>query len=173
MPRRKALDTSSVPTDMSVASPVSASSLSPEVGSKTVAPKTKQIVSHIANRQAFFELLRHNTGLVLLKMGAPWCGPCRAIEHQVHEFFASSPDTVICCDINIDECFDVYSYFKSKKMVYGIPVILCFKKGNVYFTPDDMVTGGNPADVHEFCLRCNQHLLDAVAAYPEPTLPPR
>ena len=63
------------------------------------------------------------------------------------------------CFKNVDESFDVYSYFKSKKMVNGIPVILCYKKGNTSYIPDDSITGSDPAALDAFFRRCGMHLL--------------
>jgi thioredoxin-like negative regulator of GroEL len=127
---------------------------------------SKQIISEIANRAAFFTLLQHNTGIIIIKLGAKWCGPCKLIEPAVHGFFASSPPQVICADIDVDESFDFYSFMKSKKMVNGIPVILCYKKGNITFIPDDMYTGAEPMGLHQFFTRCGKHLMDSLAQYP-------
>ena len=90
----------------------------------------KEIISEITTRDAFFHLLKNNPGLVILKLGAEWCGPCKQIKHIVHAFFATSPSAVVCGDIDVDKSFDFYSMLKSKKMVNGVPVILCYKKGN-------------------------------------------
>ncbi len=120
---------------------------------------SKTIVSFFQSREHFYNLLGNNPGLIIVKMGAKWCGPCKIIKPVVDGFFACSPDNVICCDIDIDESYDVYSYFKSKRMVNGVPVILCFKKGNTSFIPDDSVTGINPNDLDAFFKRCNLHLL--------------
>jgi hypothetical protein len=127
---------------------------------------SRTIVSEIENRQAFFNLLRHNTGLILIKLGATWCGPCKKIENVVHAFFASSPVDVICCDIDVDKSFDFYSFLKSKKMVNGIPVILCYKKGNDTFIPDDMVTGAEPGALNNFFKRCGVHLEEVKRKFP-------
>jgi thiol-disulfide isomerase/thioredoxin len=102
---------------------------------------SKTVVSQIADRAAFFHLLSHNPGLIVLKLGATWCGPCKIIEKEVHAFFATSPVDVVCGDIDVDDSFDFYSFLKSKKMVDGIPVLLCYKKGNQTFIPDDSITG--------------------------------
>jgi len=123
---------------------------------------SKQIISEIANREAFFTLLKHNTGLIILKLGAEWCGPCKTIKDVVHGFFACSPKEVICGDIDVDNSFDFYSFLKSKKMVNGIPVILCYKKGNTTFIPDDVVTGADPHLIHNFFSRCGKHLVDVL-----------
>lgn len=119
----------------------------------------KTVITFFQNRDNLFRLLANNPGLVIIKLGATWCGPCKKIKPVVDAFFASSPDNVVCCDIDVDESFDVYSYFKSKRMVNGIPVILCFKKGNTSYIPDDSVTGSDPASLDAFFKRCGLHLL--------------
>jgi hypothetical protein len=51
-------------------------------------------------------------------------------------------------------------------MVNGIPVLLCYKKGNVTYIPDDMITGSDSGQLHQFFVRCGKHLMDALAANP-------
>lgn len=128
---------------------------------------SKKVISEIENREAFFHLLGHNPGLIILKLGATWCGPCEKIKHVVHGFFATSPDNVVCGDIDVDHSFDFYSFLKSKKMVNGIPVLLCYKKGNQTYIPDDSVTGADPTELHKFFRRCGNHLATAVANNPK------
>ena len=128
---------------------------------------SKQIISEIANREAFLTLLQHNTGLIIIKLSALWCGPCKTIKPAVHGFFASSPPEVICADIDVDVSFDFYSFLKSKKMVNGIPVLLCYKKANSTYIPDDMVTGSDPNGLHQFFTRCGKHLMDALTQHPK------
>ena len=128
---------------------------------------SKQIVSEIANRDAFFLLLQNNPGIIVIKLGATWCGPCKVIEKSVHGFFASSPPEVMCADIDVDKSFDFYSFLKSKKMVNGIHVLLCYKKGNATYIPDDSITGSDPQLLHQFFKRCGKHLLDAISMRPE------
>lgn len=119
---------------------------------------SKQIIASFENRGEFLKLLQANPGLVIMKLGATWCGPCKVIAPVVHAFFASSPPNVICADIDVDESFDLYAVLKQKKMVNGIPVILLFKKGNVSFVPDDSVTGSGATELDAFFKRCNVHL---------------
>jgi len=128
----------------------------------------KKVISVFENRQEFLKLLEVNPGLVVLKLGATWCGPCKQIAHIVHGFFATSPNDVVCADIDVDESFDLYAYFKSKKMVNGIPVMLCYKKGNVTFIPDDSVTGADPGALDAFFKRCGAHLNHVRATNPNP-----
>jgi hypothetical protein len=102
----------------------------------------------------------------MIKLGAEWCGPCKTIKPAVHGFFASSPPQVVCADIDVDKSFDFYSFLKSKKMVNGIPVILCYKKGNATYIPDDIITGSDPQQLHQFFVRCGNHLTTALRANP-------
>ena len=119
---------------------------------------SKEVVSEIPTREAFFHLLKHNPGLIVIKLGAEWCGPCKQIKHVVHAFFASSPPEVVCADIDVDKSIDFYSFLKSKKMVNGIPVLLCYKKDNATYIPDDSVTGSDAQSLHLFFQRCGAHL---------------
>ena len=122
-------------------------------------PSSKTIISQIPTRNDFFKLLSMNPGLVIIKLGAEWCGPCKKIRPVLDAFFLSSPDNVICADIDVDECFDFYAFLKSKKMVNAIPVILLYKKDNNSFIPDDSVTGADPVALDSFFKRCGLHLL--------------
>ena len=119
---------------------------------------SKVIISKFESRNNFFQLLGNNPGLVIIKLGAEWCGPCKRIAPVLEGFFASSPDNVVCADIDVDESFDFYAFLKSKKMVNGIPVILCYKKGNQTFIPDDSITGADPGELDAFFRRCGLHL---------------
>ena len=134
---------------------------------------SKQIISEIANRDAFFLLLQNNPGLIILKLGATWCGPCKLIEKSVHAFFATSPPEVVCGDIDVDHSFDFYSFLKSKKMVNGIPVLLCYKKGNNTFIPDDSIVGADPVGLDAFFKRCRIHLVNVMKQYPQKTIDKR
>jgi hypothetical protein len=121
-------------------------------------PKSKQIISEIPSKEAFFNILSLNPGLVIIKFGADWCGPCGLAKPAVYKFFSASPPEVVCADINVDECFELYSFLKNKKMVNGIPALLCYNKGNHTFIPDDSVVGADPQQLHYFFKRCEVNL---------------
>ena len=73
---------------------------------------TKQVISRFSDRNEFLTLLKANPGLVVVKLGATWCGPCKQIAHVVEGFFASSPANVVCADIDVDQSIDLYAYLK-------------------------------------------------------------
>lgn len=115
---------------------------------------SKTIITSFPNRHAFNSLLEKNPGAVILKFGAEWCGPCKKIKTLVDAFFSTTPDNVVCCDVDVDESFDVYAFFKAKKMVNGIPVMMVWRKGNTGFIPDSTVTGIVPNDLNTFFETC-------------------
>ena len=116
--------------------------------------QSKQIISSFSSRDEFLSLLTHNQGLIIVKYGASWCGPCKRIANLVDGFFMTSPKNVICADIDVDESIDLYTFMKSKRMINGIPAIMCYKKGNTGYAPDDMVTGADPIALDAFFKRC-------------------
>jgi hypothetical protein len=54
-------------------------------------------------------------------------------------------------DLDVDQCSDLYSFMKQKKMVKGIPVIMCYKKSqykdDTFYIPSDSFTGASPQDI--------------------------
>ena len=119
----------------------------------------KQVITEIETRDKFFAVLKNmNPGLFVVKLGASWCGPCKQISPVIDAFFATSPPSVLCADIDVDKCFNLYSFLKNKKMVNGIPAILLYYKGNENYIPNDMVSGADPGELHKFFKRCALHL---------------
>jgi len=60
-------------------------------------------------------------------------------------------------DLDVDKCSDLYSFMKQKKMIRGIPVIMCYKKSHyndeTFYVPSDSVTGASVPDVVNFYRR--------------------
>lgn len=111
------------------------------------------IISEIESVTEFVEMLKENPGQFIVKFGAEWCGPCKKIENDVKYCFDRMPDTVQCAMIDIDKNLEVYSFLKTKKMVNGIPAILCWNQGNIGYIPDDVVLGANMEQLKLFFLR--------------------
>jgi thiol-disulfide isomerase/thioredoxin len=122
-------------------------------------------------RPQFEELLKQNTGNVIIKFGATWCGPCKRIEAHVGQWFdlltqrnggqgPKDPSIQrmnnLCIAIDVDDSFDLYGAFKSRRQVSGIPAILHFKQGNLSYIPDNSVVGADHEQVNEFFKRVSQ-----------------
>lgn len=114
---------------------------------------TATIITTIPDLAFFQQLMENNPGLVLIKLGATWCGPCQAIEQDVKTMFTFMPNNVQCVSIDIDDNIDFYSFLKKKRVVNGVPVILCYKQGNLSNMPDDYMVGGNRATLGDFAGR--------------------
>ena len=98
--------------------------------------KSKEIYTEVHDREQSLAILKENPGIMVFKFGADWCKPCETIKDDVEQYFANTPDNVVCFDLDIDESFDLYAFLKSKKMVTGVPSILAYIKGNESFASD-------------------------------------
>jgi thioredoxin 1 len=111
------------------------------------------VITEIKDRNHFMDIIKTNPGIIIMKFGAKWCGPCQIIEKDLEYTFAVLPDTVQCMNIDIDLYPDVYSFLKAKRIVNGIPVLLCYKKGNNTYVPDDIVIGADKTAIRDFFTR--------------------
>lgn len=122
------------------------------------------MITSIKSVVEFQQLLQNNKGLFIIKFSATWCGPCKLIEQDVHKFFTEAPSNVQCAMIDIDECPVIYGFLKTKKMVNGVPALLCYYKGNVNYVPDDFVIGANKNELYMFFERCRQQVSSTIGA---------
>ena len=112
------------------------------------------IITEIKTREEFVGLLARNPGQFIIKFGAEWCGPCKKMSDLFHSWVEKMPNNVQVAILDVDESFEIYAYLKSKKMVNGVPVILCYQKGNLNFIPDDVVIGADHGQINLFFQRC-------------------
>ena len=96
--------------------------------------------------------------ILIVKFGAPWCRPCRRIGPACATRFAQLPPNVLIADLDIEETLDLYSALSTKKMVRGVPAILCYggadRDTHAWYAPDDSYSGEDMTDLHAFFDRC-------------------
>ena len=109
------------------------------------------------DRTAFLTLLKQNPGVLIFKFTADWCKPCQSIKNEVNVHFEKiTTDNILCYEIDIDECFDLFAFMKTKKMMKGIPTMMAYKRGTTSFAPDDSISGADIGEVNAFFDRCRK-----------------
>ena len=94
---------------------------------------------------------------IILKFTATWCGPCKQIAPliaKLNQHYTQEKKDYEYIEIDIDESFYLYAFFKKKKMVNGVPALLSFRKSNNtadnFWVPFQATTGANIANVTHF-----------------------
>jgi len=95
--------------------------------------------------------------IIIIKFSAEWCGPCKKIKPLCEDNFGKMPNNVIIFDLDIDHSLDLYATLKGKKMVRGVPCLLCYYldvKPDYWYIPDDSISGSDKKEVQAFFDRC-------------------
>lgn len=119
-------------------------------------PPTK--FSEIKNSAELYQKLALNENIFIVKFTATWCGPCKRIESFVNSKLDELPESVHYYELDIDDNIEIYGFLKTKKMVNGIPALLCWAKGNQNFAPDYLVVGAVESEVQKFFDACKSKI---------------
>jgi thioredoxin 1 len=111
---------------------------------------SREIITHIENRQQLFDLIANKENILVLKFGAEWCGPCKKIEGLVNEWYNILPANVICGILDVDENFDVFAFYKQKRIVKTIPTILRYDADHNHWAPSDFISSSDSNDINTF-----------------------
>ena len=79
---------------------------------------------------------------VLLDFYADWCGPCRMLAGEIHDF-AEENDGYKVCKLNVDESAELAQLYG----VLSIPTVVLIKNGKEV---DRFVGGREKADIENF-----------------------
>lgn len=80
---------------------------------------------------------------VILKFTANWCNPCKKLDPFLENLisekevqFNNNKKKFLYIKVDVDECFDLYSFLKARKMINGIPAIFLYSK-KIYLQNDE------------------------------------
>jgi len=119
------------------------------------------IITDIKTPAALSDLLNVNEGLIIIKLGAEWCAPCKRAEPLIYAWFKKMPNNVLCSIVDIDNCFELYGFLKKKRVVKGVPTLLAYYKENTHYIPDDITSGSDETEINRFFERCLEFLHEA------------
>ena len=71
------------------------------------------------------DLLQKNPGKIVIKLGAEWCGPCRALGPVLEEVATELGEKAQVVKVNVDENGELAQQFG----IRGIPTMIFFKNG--------------------------------------------
>jgi len=113
------------------------------------------VMIQIHSIDELYKVIAENPGRIFIKFSSKTCAPCKRIEKQVYRWLDRLSQNCQCAFIDIDSCRDVYNFYKSKKMIPGVPTMFCYhKKTDISYVPDDIVVGANPTEIDIFFNKC-------------------
>lgn len=101
----------------------------------------------VITRDQFANILAANQGVALFKFGAEWCGPCKKVDPLLKQLYEKLPNNVEVFVLDVDDCFDLYSFLKHKKQVNAVPCILAYLRGNLSFAPNISYIGSETSEI--------------------------
>lgn len=112
------------------------------------------LTSELKTREQLQDLINNNPKIIVIKLGAEWCGPCKKIEPLVKEFFNKSPSDCVCVSIDIDESMDIFAMYKRFRVLSGVPGLLCYTNDDNSIYPHIVCNTGNTDQVQKFFNDC-------------------
>ncbi|MCL2015631.1 MAG: thioredoxin [Defluviitaleaceae bacterium] len=76
----------------------------------------------------FDEIISGSNVPVLVDFYADWCNPCKRIVPTLHEIAEEHGDSILVCQVNVDENQELATAFQ----VMSIPNVISFKNGEFY-----------------------------------------
>ena len=110
--------------------------------------------NELKTRSDLQNLLQNNPGLIIIKLGADWCGPCKRIEPVVNKFFASNLENVIFVKVDVDESMDLFALYKRFRVLKGVPGLLCYTQEETDVYPNIVCNTGDVTVVDKFFNDC-------------------
>ena len=95
------------------------------------------------------ELLKDNDKVVI-KFTAEWCKPCKNAAPFINKCLSNLPSNVKYLEIDIDDSLDLYATLKGKRVLSGIPSLVCYNKDNGSVYPDFCISSSDENSINNF-----------------------
>lgn len=104
----------------------------------------------IISKDVFKELIETNDGKLIFKFTATWCEPCKRAAPHIQSYISKLPEDVKYFEIDIDESLDVYGMLKAKRIVSGVPSLICYYNENKSNWPDEAISSSDELTIKTF-----------------------
>lgn len=116
------------------------------------------------NKDALQNLLKDpSTKVIIIKFSATWCKPCLKIKNSVDKHIQNIPENglVFYLDIDDETNKELYSKFKTYRMIKGVPAILVYyynPSREQWYVPDNIVNNSNLNVISQLFSHINKKL---------------
>jgi thioredoxin 1 len=97
------------------------------------------MLESISTKEQFSDILNKHK-MVLLKFGAPWCGPCRILAPKIEKLSEANPE-VKFFEVDADSSSELVQQFK----VSALPTVIVFRSDKVI----SRIEGANMKKIEE------------------------
>lgn len=87
---------------------------------------------------------------LFIQWTATWCGRCKSIKHLTQQLQKTLPTDCEFVVLDIEQNMEVYSFFKSKKMISGVPCFFRYDKPCSSLIPNNVLLGANQQEIQLF-----------------------
>ncbi len=102
------------------------------------------------DKETFKKLIEENSGKIIFKFTATWCAPCKKSAPFVNEKIKLLPEEIKYYEIDIDESLDVYGMLKTKRVLSGVPSLICYYEENKSIWPDEAISSSSEEQISYF-----------------------
>lgn len=97
------------------------------------------------SKKSFINIIEGDKNIVVFRFTSISCGPCQTVKPMIEEFKEKIKDNsdIHWYDIDTDESIEIFGMLKTKRIVNGIPAIICYMDENNSIYPDEFVLGAD------------------------------
>ena len=117
-------------------------------------------------KEEFRDFLKNSDKeITIIKFTASWCGPCEKIKPLMTEIiqnYKNKEKHYRFIEIDVDKCIEIYSFFKKRRMIHGIPAFCLYYKSkfdeDMFYVPHKTCIGANQKEIVNLFTSSLNHL---------------